>query len=126
MQTRSEQRRAPQPVTPAGTTAITEALWGLPRIDDPAGFVASALDIAEHPDWGHAVEQLRPIKDASHVRAALDHVVDAYRSSTPQPLLDDDQTETPDRDRMLDRIIATSFLTSVRCASPLRRAADRR
>ena len=70
-------RSAPQPVTPAGTTAITEALWGLPRIDDPAGFVASALDIAEHPDWGHAVEQLRPIRDASHVPAALDHLVDA-------------------------------------------------
>ena len=66
------------------------------------------------------------MKDASHVPAALDHLVDAYLSSTPPPLLDDDQTETPDRDRMLDRIIATSFLTSVRCASPLRRAADRR
>lgn len=155
-------RHAPQVVIPGGTTAIADALRGLPRIDDPAGFVASALDIAEHPDWGPAVEQLRPINDESHVPAALDHLVDAavdhyrswatdepvmlvhaatapraaslviphlppnmwiptynhawiasatiisaYRSSTAQPVLDGDQPETPDRDRMLDRIVAT-------------------
>lgn len=156
-------RHAPQLVAPMGTATVTEALHDLPAINGPGGFVARALDIAELPDWGRAVERLHPIEDPSQVCEALDHLVDAtvdlyrswapgspvmlvhaatapraaslvvphlprnmwiptyhhawvasatiisaYQPFEPQLLPDADTAQLPDRDDVIDRVVATS------------------
>lgn len=67
----------PGQLPPAGPAAVAAALDGIPAVEGGGGIRTRLARIAERPDWARAASDLRPVRSAAAVPAALDELVDA-------------------------------------------------